>query len=48
MLPAWLGAGEALKVILHDGGLKMLQEMLEEWPFFSRAFIDARNGLREV
>jgi phosphoenolpyruvate carboxylase len=34
MLPAWLGAGEALKVILHDGGLKMLQEMLEEWPFF--------------
>jgi phosphoenolpyruvate carboxylase len=34
MLPAWLGAGEALKVILHEGGLKMLQEMLEEWPFF--------------
>lgn len=34
MLPAWLGAGEALNVILHDGGLKMLQEMLEAWPFF--------------
>ena len=34
MLPAWLGAGEALKVILDDGGLKMLREMLEEWPFF--------------
>jgi phosphoenolpyruvate carboxylase len=34
MLPAWLGAGEALKVILHDGGLGMLREMLEAWPFF--------------
>lgn len=34
MLPAWLGVGEALKVILDDGGLKMLREMLEAWPFF--------------
>jgi phosphoenolpyruvate carboxylase len=34
MLPAWLGAGEAFKVILHDGGLGMLREMLEAWPFF--------------
>lgn len=34
MLPAWLGAGEALKAASERGQLPLLQEMEQEWPFF--------------
>ena len=34
MLPAWLGAGEALQSALESGKLEMIREMLREWPFF--------------
>ncbi len=35
MLPAWLGAGEALKQLVEDGELPLLQEMMWSWPFFA-------------
>ena len=35
MLPAWLGAGEALKQVIDKGDLKGLEEMCARWPFFS-------------
>jgi len=34
MLPAWLGTGEALKRMVDEGKEPLLQEMIEEWPFF--------------
>ncbi|WP_372796034.1 phosphoenolpyruvate carboxylase [Pontiella sp.] len=34
MLPAWLGTGEALKQVVDEGKEPLLQEMIEEWPFF--------------
>ncbi|MCH4561764.1 phosphoenolpyruvate carboxylase [Halomonas sp. EGI 63088] len=35
MLPAWLGSGEAFARRLEDeGGLEVLQEMRDQWPFF--------------
>ncbi|MEE3214923.1 MAG: phosphoenolpyruvate carboxylase, partial [Pseudomonadota bacterium] len=35
MLPAWLGTGEAFATRLAEpGGLDVLQEMREQWPFF--------------
>ena len=34
MLPAWLGAGEALQSALESGKFEMIKEMLREWPFF--------------
>ena len=34
MLPAWLGAGESLQRALDDGKGPLIQEMLQEWPFF--------------
>jgi phosphoenolpyruvate carboxylase len=34
MLPAWLGTGSALKMAIDDGLAPMLQEMIEQWPFF--------------
>ncbi|MGS0727962.1 phosphoenolpyruvate carboxylase, partial [Shewanella sp. 0m-11] len=34
MLPAWLGAGEALKAASERGDLPLLQEMEKHWPFF--------------
>ncbi|GHE21936.1 phosphoenolpyruvate carboxylase [Halomonas urumqiensis] len=35
MLPAWLGSGEAFARRLdEEGGLEVLQEMRENWPFF--------------
>ena len=34
MLPAWLGAGEALQIVLDEGKLQLLQDMVQEWPFF--------------
>jgi phosphoenolpyruvate carboxylase len=34
MLPAWLGAGEALGTLVEEGELEQLKEMYAEWPFF--------------
>ena len=34
MLPAWLGAGEALQMALDEGQHDLLREMLQAWPFF--------------
>ncbi|WOT05108.1 phosphoenolpyruvate carboxylase [Shewanella youngdeokensis] len=34
MLPAWLGAGEALQAATQRGELTLLQEMEQHWPFF--------------
>jgi len=34
MLPAWLGIGEALKHAVDHGKEPLLQEMIEQWPFF--------------
>lgn len=35
MLPAWLGTGQAFATRLEEpGGLEVLQEMRDEWPFF--------------
>ncbi|WP_025821165.1 phosphoenolpyruvate carboxylase [Shewanella marina] len=34
MLPAWLGAGEALQAATDRGELALLQEMATKWPFF--------------
>ncbi|QFU24789.1 phosphoenolpyruvate carboxylase [Shewanella eurypsychrophilus] len=34
MLPAWLGAGEALQAACDRGEMSLLQEMEQEWPFF--------------
>lgn len=34
MLPAWLGAGESLQVVLEQGKGDVLQHMVREWPFF--------------
>ena len=34
MLPAWLGAGEALQDAADRGELELLREMEEQWPFF--------------
>jgi phosphoenolpyruvate carboxylase len=39
MLPAWLGAGEALSELVGAGELGKLKEMYAEWPFF-RSTID--------
>ena len=34
MLPAWLGAGESLQIALDQGKGALLQEMVQQWPFF--------------
>ncbi|MDG2459921.1 MAG: phosphoenolpyruvate carboxylase [Luminiphilus sp.] len=34
MLPAWLGAGQALQGLVDEGQLGVLKEMVSEWPFF--------------
>jgi phosphoenolpyruvate carboxylase len=34
MLPAWLGAGEALQDAADRGELDLLREMEAQWPFF--------------
>lgn len=39
MLPAWLGADEALTAQAEQGNLEQLQGMYREWPFF-RTYID--------
>lgn len=35
MLPAWLGAGQALQILVDEGSKTTLEEMCEAWPFFS-------------
>lgn len=35
MLPAWLGAGAALRKALDEGRAGLLREMSEHWPFFA-------------
>lgn len=35
MLPAWLGAGEALQMAIEEGQSALLAEMYREWPFFN-------------
>ncbi len=35
MLPAWLGAGEALATVINEGGGELLEAMCRQWPFFS-------------
>ncbi|MBR9728696.1 phosphoenolpyruvate carboxylase [Shewanella intestini] len=34
MLPAWLGAGEALQAAMERGAQPLLKEMQQQWPFF--------------
>ncbi|MFR9166105.1 MAG: phosphoenolpyruvate carboxylase [Dysgonomonas sp.] len=35
MLPAWLGAGEALEQVIKEGKMNLLETMYKEWPFFN-------------
>lgn len=35
MLPAWLGAGEALQKAINEGQGAVLEEMYQQWPFFN-------------
>lgn len=35
MLPAWLGAGEALQQVIDNGKMQLLETMCKEWPFFN-------------
>ncbi len=34
MLPAWLGAGEALSKAVESGDAELLRQMVAEWPYF--------------
>ncbi|EKE77071.1 phosphoenolpyruvate carboxylase [Gallaecimonas xiamenensis] len=34
MLPAWLGAGQALRKVLEDGRQQQLETLYQRWPFF--------------
>ncbi|VTU08073.1 phosphoenolpyruvate carboxylase [Actinobacillus indolicus] len=43
MLPAWLGAGQALQQLIDQGNETLLKEMCTEWPFFS-----TRIGMLEM
>ncbi|OOH91077.1 phosphoenolpyruvate carboxylase [Pasteurellaceae bacterium 15-036681] len=43
MLPAWLGAGAALEQLIQQGNRALLEEMCQQWPFFS-----TRIGMLEM
>ena len=43
VLPAWLGAGEAIQAAINEGHQALLEEMCREWPFFS-----TRLGMLEM
>lgn len=43
MLPAWLGAGAALRQLIEQGNENLLKEMCAEWTFFS-----TRIGMLEM
>ena len=35
MLPAWLGAGEALASAIEEGQGSLIKQMIQDWPFFA-------------
>lgn len=35
MLPAWLGAGQAMQQLIDNGNMAILESMYQEWPFFN-------------
>lgn len=35
MLPAWLGAGEALAAAMEEGESELIRQMIQDWPFFA-------------
>lgn len=35
MLPAWLGAGQALQQVINGGEMQVLETMYQDWPFFN-------------
>lgn len=35
MLPAWLGAGQALQEVIDQGKMSLLETMYQDWPFFN-------------
>lgn len=43
VLPAWLGAGEAIQYSIDSGHQALLEEMCRQWPFFS-----TRIGMLEM
>lgn len=43
MLPSWLGAGSALKLVITKGKESLLKEMYHDWPFFN-----TRLGMLEM
>lgn len=43
MLPAWLGAGAALRTMIESGDEATIKDMSKEWPFFS-----TRIGMLEM
>ena len=43
VLPAWLGAGEAIQNSVDNGHQQLLEDMCREWPFFS-----TRLGMLEM
>ncbi|EJO4030420.1 phosphoenolpyruvate carboxylase [Vibrio cholerae] len=43
ILPAWLGAGEAIQIAINEGHQALLEEMCRKWPFFS-----TRLGMLEM
>ncbi|MCD1189733.1 phosphoenolpyruvate carboxylase [Vibrio cholerae] len=43
ILPAWLGAGEAIQIAINEGHQALLEGMCREWPFFS-----TRLGMLEM
>ncbi|EJL6984406.1 phosphoenolpyruvate carboxylase [Vibrio cholerae] len=43
ILPAWLGAGEAIQIAINEGHQALLEDMCREWPFFS-----TRLGMLEM
>ncbi|WP_261816484.1 phosphoenolpyruvate carboxylase [Vibrio gallicus] len=43
VLPAWLGAGEAIQYSIDKGHQQLLEDMCREWPFFS-----TRLGMLEM
>ncbi len=34
LLPAWLGAGKALRQMIDEGGMTQLEALYNDWPFF--------------
>lgn len=43
MVPSWLGAGSALRLVINAGKKDLLQDMYHNWPFFN-----ARLGMLEM